>query len=249
MSVIWHDLECGAYAEDLPLWRELAAEHGDPVLDVGAGTGRVTLDLAHAGHRVTALDRDPELLDALAQRASGRNSEIVRVSSQALVTTVVADARDFDLPERYPLCIVPMQTIQLLGGPDGRAAFLGCALRHLRPGGAVAIAIAEALDLYDATDGVHYPLPDIREIDGIVYSSQPIAVRAERGGFVLERRRETVAVAGERTVERDLIRLDRLTARGLEREGRAAGFARVQRARVRETADYVGSEVVILRAP
>jgi len=144
---------------------------------------------------------------------------------------------------------VPMQTIQLLGGPDGRAAFLGCALRHLRPGGALAIAIAEALDLYDATDGVHYPLPDIREVDGIVYSSQPIAVRAERGGFVLERRRETVAVAGERTVERDLIRLDRLTARGLEREGRAAGFARVQRARVRETADYVGSEVVILRAP
>ena len=165
------------------------------------------------------------------------------------MTTVVADARDFDLRERYPLCIVPMQTIQLLGGPDGRAAFLGCALRHLRPGGAVAIAIAEALDLYDATDGVHYPLPDIREVDGIVYSSQPIAVRAERGGFVLERRRETVAVAGERTVERDLIRLDRLTARGLEREGRAAGFARVQRARVRETADYVGSEVVILRAP
>ena len=75
MSVIWHDLECGAYAEDLPLWRALAAEHGDPVLDVGAGTGRVTLDLARAGHRVTALDRDPELLDALAQRASGRNFE------------------------------------------------------------------------------------------------------------------------------------------------------------------------------
>ena len=53
--------------------------------------------------------------------------------------------------------------------------------------------------------------------------------------------------AGERTVERDLIRLDRLTAQGLEREGRAAGFRRVQRARVRETEDYVGSEVVILR--
>jgi hypothetical protein len=65
---------------------------------------------------------------------------------------------------------------------------------------------------------------------------------------VLERRRETVSPAGERTVEQDLIRLDRLVARELEREGRAAGFARVQRARVRETADYVGSEVVILRA-
>jgi len=249
LSVIWHDLECGGYAEDLPLWRALAAEHGDPVLDIGAGTGRVALDLARAGYRVTALDRAPELLDVLAARALGRNFDMEGVSSQALVTSVVADARNFDLRERYPLIIVPMQTIQLLGGPTGRAALLRCALNHLPPGGALAIAIAEALDLYDATDGLPSPLPDIRELDGVVYSSQPVAVRAERDAFVLERRRETVAVAGERTVERDLIRLDRVTARGLEREGRATGFARVQRARVRETSDYVGSEVVILRAP
>jgi len=250
MTVIWHDLECGGYAEDLPLWRSLAAEYGDPVLDVGAGTGRVALDLARAGYRVTALDRDPELLEALAARALGRNVQILDVSSQALVTTVVADARGFDLgAQRFPLAIVPMQTIQLLGGRDGRAAFLRCALAHLRPDGVLAIAIAEALELYEVSDGFPSVLPDIRELDGVVYSSQPVAVRADRGGFVLERRRETVAVAGERTVERDLIRLDRLTAAGLEREGRAAGFTVADRESVPETRDYVGSEVVILRAP
>ena len=58
VNAIWHDLECGAYAEDLPLWRSLASTYGDPVLDVGAGTGRVALDLARRGHRVTALDRE-----------------------------------------------------------------------------------------------------------------------------------------------------------------------------------------------
>jgi predicted RNA methylase len=82
-TVIWHDVECGSYAEDLPLWRSLAAEYGDPVLDVGAGTGRVALDLATAGYRVTALDRDPDLIEELNRRL-GRNSEIVRVSSQVL---------------------------------------------------------------------------------------------------------------------------------------------------------------------
>jgi SAM-dependent methyltransferase len=248
-TVIWHDIECGAYAEDLPLWRSLAASRGDPVLDVGAGTGRVALDLAGAGYQVTALDRDPELLDALDARAAGRNFSMDAVSSRAPVTTVVADAREFDLGDRrFPLVIVPMQTIQLLGGEDGRAAFLRCAHRHLTPGGLLAAAIAEVLELYEVVDGFEMPLPDIREYDGVVYSSQPTAVRAERGGFVLERKRETVAPKGERTVEHNRIRLDGLTARGLEREGRAAGFAPAGRASVRATADYSGSEVVMLSA-
>lgn len=248
-TVIWHDVECGSYVEDLPLWRSLAAEYGDPVLDVGAGTGRVALDLAAAGYQVTALDRDPELIDALYQRGLGRNSHIDGVSSQAAVTTVVADARDFDLGDRrFPLVIVPMQSIQLLGGPEGRAAFLRCAHRHLQPGGVLAAAISEVLELYEVLDdGLAAPLPDIRELDGVVYSSQPVAVRVERGGFVLERRRETVAPAGERTVEQDLIRLDGLTIRELQREGRAAAFTPAGRASVPATSDYSGSEVVILQ--
>lgn len=242
-TVIWHDLECGPYVEDLPLWRSLAASHGDPVLDVGAGTGRVALDLARAGYRVTALDRDPELIDALEQRLAD-NSEIVRDMCQ----TVIADAREFDLGDRrFPLAIVPMQTIQLLGGPEGRAAFLRCAHRHLEPGGVLAMAIAEVLDLYEVVDGFAPPLPDVRELDGTVYSSQPTAVRAESGGFVLERQRETVAPRGERTVEHDLIRLDGITTRGLEREASAAGFTPAGRTSVAATNDYSGSEVVIMR--
>jgi SAM-dependent methyltransferase len=243
-TVIWHDVECASYVEDLPLWRSLAASYGDPVLDVGAGTGRVTLDLARAGYRVTALDRDPALLSVLNARLVD-NRRIARDIAQ----TVVADARDFDLGERqFRLVIVPMQTIQLLGGPEGRASFLRCARRHLVAGGALAVAIAEVLDLYEVVDGMPMPLPDVREIDGIVYSSQPTAVRADGEGFVLERRREIVGLTGDMTVEENVIRLDRLTVRGLEREGVEAGFERGGRAHVPATEDYSGSEVVVLRA-
>ena len=98
VSVIWHDLECGAYAEDLPLWRALAAEYGDPVLDVGAGTGRVALDLARAGYRVTALDRDPELARARSA-PRGKNSDGPMSSQRSYA---VADARDFDLGRAVP---------------------------------------------------------------------------------------------------------------------------------------------------
>jgi predicted RNA methylase len=89
LDVLWHDLECGGYGEDLPLWRALAGEAGGPVLDVGAGTGRVTLNLAAGGAAVVALDADASVLEALEQRAAGLPVE-----------TVVADARDFALGRR-----------------------------------------------------------------------------------------------------------------------------------------------------
>jgi SAM-dependent methyltransferase len=235
MSVIWHDLECGTYTEDLGLWRELAEAHGDPVLDVGAGTGRVALELARAGHRVTALDQDAELLAELAHRADGLP-----------VDSVVADARHFELEQRFALCIVPMQTIQLLGAGEGRKAFLACARKHLAAGGVIAIAITEELETFEIEDGFPAPLPDICELDGVVYSSQPTAVRAGDHGFVLERRREVVGTGGSHTATRDVIHLDRVTATQLEREAAEVGLRRTGRATVPETRDYVGSEVVIV---
>jgi len=69
ISVIWHDVECGAYAADLPLWEELSAEAEGLVLDLGCGTGRVALHLARRGHAVVGLDTSPDVILALGDRA------------------------------------------------------------------------------------------------------------------------------------------------------------------------------------
>jgi SAM-dependent methyltransferase len=235
-AVVWHDLECGSYARDLDVWRELAGEHGEPILDVGAGTGRVALDLARRGHRVTALDRDPELLAALAERAGTE-----------AVETVVGDAREFELDRSFALIILPMQTIQLLGGADGRTQFLRRARRHLRAGGVVAVAITDTLELFEVSEESAAPMPDICEIDGVVYSSQPTAVRTVDHGFVLERRRETVSTDGSRSVAEDQIHLDAVTASELEREAAGAALEPAAVIRVPPTPDYVGSLVVVAR--
>ncbi len=84
LEALWHDLECGDYREDLPYWLALAAETGGPVLDIGAGTGRVTLALAAAGTAVVGLDIEPALLAALAhrgERCRSRRSSPTRARS------------------------------------------------------------------------------------------------------------------------------------------------------------------------
>jgi SAM-dependent methyltransferase len=239
-AVIWHDVECGGYAEDLALWRELAAgAGGGPVLDVGAGTGRVTLDLAAAGAEVVALDADAQLLAALVARGAR--------SGAVPIETVCADAREFALDgRRFALIIVPMQTLQLLGGRAGRKAFLRAARAHLAPGGLVAAALADALESFDAdSDGL--PEPDLAEHDGVRYRSLPLAVVDEGEAAAIHRLREVEGTDGARHESHDVIRLDRVSAADVEREARALGFTPEPARRIPGTDVYVGSTVVMLR--
>ena len=229
-EVMWHDLECAGYVEDLALWRELAGD--GPVLDLGCGTGRVALDLAARGVPVVGLDVDEVLLDELRRRAGDLPVETVR-----------ADARDFDLGRRFGVVLAPMQTVQLLGGAPGRAGFLRCARAHLEPGGLFAIAIADEIETFDDIEAV---LPDVHEDGGTVYFSQPVSIRDQGDRFEIEFVREVVDPHGGRSSGRNVIHLDRLDADRLEAE--AEGFTVLERRTVPQTDAYVGSTVVMLRA-
>ena len=237
LDALWHDLECGAYEEDLPLWRALAGAACGPVLDVGAGTGRVSLDLATRGVAMVALDADASLLETLAHRAVGLPVE-----------TVVADARCFVLRRRFPLVLVPMQTLQLLGGPSGRARFLARALDHLEPGGLLAAALADATECFDEERDVPPP-PDACEIAGVRYASHLLAVDVEDGRAAIRRRREVIGPGDHHASDDVVVRLDRVTAHEVAAEAAELGFLVEPSRRIPETEEYLGSTVLVLRAP
>lgn len=248
-EVIWHEVECGRYRADLPLWRELAAagapRGGDArVLDLGAGIGRVSLDLAAAGHHVTALDVSPALLEELARRARGLPVE-----------TVVGDARDFRLDdESFDLCLVPMQTLQLLRDEDERRALFASAAAHMRPGALLACAIVTAADEFDAMAGQLGPSPDRLAVGERVYFSRPLSVRVLEGKIRIERERVALPADGEGTErwrgagERDIVELACVTEEGLWQEAAGAGLQAEPTRLISETDEHTASEVVVLRA-
>jgi SAM-dependent methyltransferase len=238
-EVVWHDVECGGYGADLPLWERLAADSGGGgLLDLGAGTGRVALHLAACGHSVTAVDHDPRLLAALAGRAAERGLAL---------TTEQADIRELALGRRYALIIAPMQLAHLLGGAAGRTRALHAIRRHLSPGGRFYAALLD--DSRPLSSGTPNPLPDVREIGGWVHSSLPLEVRPSPGGVEIERLRELVSARGERREQRVSVHLDELTIDRFEREARAAGLLVLPRLAVAETTDHVGSVLACLGSP
>lgn len=243
-AVAWHDVECGAYEADLPLWRELAAARPGPLLELGAGTGRVALDLAACGHEVTALDADPVLVAACAERARARG---------LCVEGVCADARSFALDRRFALVLAPMQVVQLLEGARGRDAMLLRVLDHLEPGGLFAPALADPLAGLPAADSLP-PLPDTGGRDGWVLASTPVALREEdaaRGDrtVAIDRLRRAVSPGGETVESATTVRLSVFPAAELAASAVAHGFRRLPDRSVPGTGAYVGSTVLMLEAP
>jgi SAM-dependent methyltransferase len=231
-AAIWHDVECGSYAADLRVWEQLADGCGDPVLELGAGTGRLAIHLARRGHRVIGLDHDEELIAAQRERAAGLP-----------VTPLLADARGFELPEPVALAIAPMQLLQMLADQAERLSCLDSIAAQLLPGGRLAAAMVEGMPEPEEGEPL---LPDVREVDGWVYSSLPLEAVVGPEHIHVHRLRQRVSPAGELTDTPDEVTICTLTADQLEAEAAEVGLVPIERLYIDATVDHVGSTVVVL---
>jgi SAM-dependent methyltransferase len=241
---VWHDVECGSYAADLALWEELAERAQGPILELGCGAGRVALHLARLGHEVVGVDTEPALVAALNARAA---------QAGLPARAIVADAASFELSQRFDLALAPMQLVQILGGERRRRAMLARVGAHLRQGSRLAAALVEPRHLpeadWTADDNGSPPLPDVRELDGWIFSSLPVALRADGARLSVERLRQAVSPQGELSEEVDITALDPLSPERLGREAREAGLRPAGTRDVVPTDWHVGSTVVIMEAP
>ena len=156
----WAEMYDAVYADirhDVPFYVETARSSGGPVLELGCGTGRVTLPIGASGVAITGIDVSPVMLKLAGERVAGS-------SIDGTISLVQADMRDFDLGQSFRLVIAPFRSLQnLLTVPDQISA-LAAVKRHLEPGGLLAfdMFVPEPSTLVQDQD-VPYHLKDVTD--------------------------------------------------------------------------------------
>ncbi len=233
-AAAWQDTECGGYSTDLEAWESLAASSNGPILELGCGTGRVCLHLGRRGHELWTVDADAELVAATASRAK---------AEELPVYPLQGDIRELRIDRSFDLVIAPMHVIQMVGGPGVRATVLRGVAEHLDAGGRFAAAIVDGIpeDLETGSP----PVPDVREIEGWMYSSLPVDFATENGRLDLRRVRQTVSPDGDLSESEHIDSIWLLGAAELEAEAEIAGMRPTERILVPPADGYVGSTVVV----
>ncbi|MFZ1104883.1 MAG: class I SAM-dependent methyltransferase [Hyphomicrobiaceae bacterium] len=127
---LYDAVTAAAFQGDVDWYRRKAQTCGGPVLELGAGTGRITLAIAEAGIPVHALDASEAMLGALRSKLAGYPQQ-----ARDRVVIVQGDMRTFDLAERFALVIAPYRAFLHNITEEDRLACLDRVRRHLLPDG------------------------------------------------------------------------------------------------------------------
>ncbi len=116
---------------DRAFYLDLIRESGEPVLDVGCGTGRLLVVYLSEGIDIDGVDNSPEMLALCREKASamGLEPSLFQQQMQAL-----------ELSRRYHTIIVPSSSFQLLTDPSDAKEALRRFHGHLEPGGRLAMS-------------------------------------------------------------------------------------------------------------
>jgi SAM-dependent methyltransferase len=132
----YYDHAFRAHRKDRAYYAELARRARGPVLELGAGTGRITFALLEAGAQVTAIDQSPEMLARAQERA-----ERLPAAQRARLKLVRADLRTLQLRQRFALVLAPFNLLMHMYTRRDLERALARVHAHLAPGGRFAFDV------------------------------------------------------------------------------------------------------------
>jgi SAM-dependent methyltransferase len=148
---------------DVAFYREEARVSGEPLLELGCGTGRITLAAAEEGQKVTGLDRSNQMLARAVKHRASFPAEV-----QERVRFVHGDMSKFDIGEKFGLVIIPFRPFQHLLEVQQQLACLRCSRNHLLPEGRLILDVfhPDPERLHDPRFLVETPLVEYAAQDG-----------------------------------------------------------------------------------
>lgn len=133
--------------QDIPFYQQLYKQRNGPILDLGAGLGRLSLPLLHAGANVVLMDHNPQMCSVLADRLShfpaGLQERAWVVKQDvtmpfSLSNTALLFGNQQTLPEQFELIIIGLRTLHLFDEPT-RQTILSTARTLLSSTGSLVI--------------------------------------------------------------------------------------------------------------
>jgi SAM-dependent methyltransferase len=113
---------------DIPFFLKYAQKMGSPILDLAAGTGRISLVLAHEGYQVVALENSPSMFAVAKQKVADKPELAERI------TLIEGNMTDFQLDRKFELILIPNSFGHALTTED-QLSTLRCIHNHLSDSG------------------------------------------------------------------------------------------------------------------
>lgn len=132
----YYDKAYGARRDDAAYYAALARP-GLSVLELGAGNGRITLELARRGAHVTAVDLSAPMLRDLRRKLRDEPKEV-----RARVRALRGDMRRVRVGGRFDLVICPFNTALHLYDRADVEGFFATAKAHLAPRGELVVDLS-----------------------------------------------------------------------------------------------------------
>lgn len=141
---------------DIPFFLKYAKKIGSPILDLAAGTGRMTFALAKDGHEVVALESSQSMLAVAKQKLKHASPD-----SANKVTLIEGDMTNFNLDRKFELVIIP-NSIGHAITTEEQISTLQCIHNHLTDSGVFILDIYPGAMQYKHAEFKEksVPLPD-----------------------------------------------------------------------------------------
>ncbi len=131
--------------DDIPFYIEYAQKLGGEVLELGCGTGRVSLALARKGINVTGLDLSSQMLDVFKQKLTKEHG------LSGSIKLVHGDMADFKFNRKFSLVIAPFRAFQALTDDNDVLNSLACINKHLSDDGLFIVNVFKPFSVLDGS--------------------------------------------------------------------------------------------------